>query len=193
MPNWPVAGRSRPVLLLRPAVGVPTCGAGRLRRQLLPFLLLLPALVLVGLVLGYPIGQVVATSFQQLGVFQLLSHQTVWNGLSNYTALFSSSQFLDVLQQTLFFVVATVGLTMLIGTGVALLMGRLGKFLRTVVSVAMLLAWAMPNTAASIVWTWLFETQYGVVNYLLVTLGLRASTTMTGLLARCPPTALLRP
>lgn len=144
------------------------------RRQLLPFVLLLPALVLVGLVLGYPIGQVVATSFQQLGVFQLLSHQTVWNGLSNYRALFSSSQFLDVLQQTLFFVVATVGLTMLIGTGVALLMGRLGKFLRTVVSVAMLLAWAMPNTAASIVWTWLFETQYGVVNYLLVTLGLRA-------------------
>lgn len=132
-----------------------------IRRQLLPFLLLLPALVLVGLVLGYPIGQVVATSFQQLGVFQLLSHQTVWNGFSNYTALFASSQFLDVLEQTLLFVVATVGLTMLIGTGVALLMGRLGKVLRTVVTVAMLLAWAMPNTAASIVWTWLFETQYG--------------------------------
>ena len=66
-----------------------------------------------------------------------------------------------MLEQTLLFVVATVGLTMLIGTGVALLMGRLGKVLRTVVTVAMLLAWAMPNTAASIVWTWLFETQYG--------------------------------
>jgi len=142
-----------------------------LRRQLLPLLLLLPALVLIGVVLGYPIGELVATSFQQLGVFQLLGHTTVWDGLSNYQTLLSSSQFLDVLQQTLLFVVATVGLTMAIGTGVALLMARIGKLLRTVVSVAMLLAWAMPSVAASVVWTWLFETEFGVVNYVMVTLG----------------------
>ncbi len=144
-----------------------------LRRQLLPFLLLLPALVLVGGVLGYPIGQLVATSFQQLGLFELIGHHVVWNGLTNYRTVFASSQFLDSLEQTALFVVATVGLTMLIGTGVALLMGRLGKILRTVVSIALLLAWAMPSSAASIVWSWMFETEYGVVNYVAVSLGLR--------------------
>lgn len=145
-----------------------------LRRQLLPFLLLLPALVLVGGVLGYPIGQLVATSFQQLGLFELIGHHVIWDGLTNYRTVFASSQFLDSLQQTALFVLATVGLTMLFGTSVALLMARLGKILRTVVSVALLLAWAMPSSAASIVWSWMFETEYGVVNYIAVSLGLNS-------------------
>lgn len=38
-------------------------------------------------------------------------------------------------------------------------------------SLAMLLAWAMPTSASSIVWSWLFETQRGVVNYVLTSLG----------------------
>jgi N,N'-diacetylchitobiose transport system permease protein len=129
--------------------------------------------VLVGLVLGYPIVKLVLTSFQQLGVFQLLSHQTLWTGFANYRSLFSSgSQFYNSLEQTLVFVLVTVGLTMLAGTGVALLMGRVGKILRVVITVAMLLAWSMPSLAASTVWQWLFETQWGVVNYMLVHIGL---------------------
>lgn len=141
-------------------------------RQLLPFALLLPALVLVAGVLGYPIGQLFATSFQQLGLFQLISHHVVWNGLANYRQVLSSGQFGRSLLQTVLFVAACVGLTMLIGTGVALLMKRLGKVMRTVMSLAMLLAWAMPTSASSIVWSWLFETEWGVINYMLSGLGL---------------------
>jgi N,N'-diacetylchitobiose transport system permease protein len=118
----------------------------------------------------------VATSFQQLGISELIGHHVIWNGLGNYRALFSSGQLGDSLFQTGLFVAACVGFTMLVGTGVALLMGRLGKVMRTVVSLAMLLAWAMPTSASSIVWTWLFQTQYGVVNYLLVTLGFNGLT-----------------
>ena len=141
-------------------------------RQLLPFALLLPALVLVAGVLGYPIGQLFATSFQQLGLFQLISHHVVWNGLANYRQVLSSGQFGRSLLQTVLFVAACIGLTMLIGTGVALLMKRLGKVMRTVMSLAMLLAWAMPTSASSIVWSWLFETEWGVINYMLSGLGL---------------------
>ena len=54
-----------------------------------------------------------------------------------------------------------------IGTGVALMLGRIGTVLRMLCTVCMLLAWAMPTAAASIVWTWLFEQQYGVVNNIL--------------------------
>jgi N,N'-diacetylchitobiose transport system permease protein len=168
----PATAIGRTERLIPPAPSYRRRARRALRRQLLPFLLLLPALVLVGGVLGYPIGQLVATSFQQLGLFELIGHRVVWNGLTNYRTVFASSQFLDSLEQTALFVLATVGLTMLIGTGVALLMGRLGKILRTVVSVAMLLAWAMPSSAASIVWSWMFETEYGVVNYIAVSLGL---------------------
>lgn len=142
-----------------------------LRRQLFPLLLLLPAVALLGGVLGYPIGQVVATSFQQLGNRQLILHLVTWDGLSNYRALFSSSQFGDSLFQTALFVITCVGLTMLIGTGISLLMGRLGKVLRTLVTLSMLLAWAMPSSAASVVWGWLFQNEFGVVNYVLSALG----------------------
>lgn len=167
--NQSIAATGVPRARSRPARG------GRWRRsverQLLPFALLLPALVLVAGVLGYPIGQLFATSFQQLGLFQLISHHVVWDGLANYRQVLTSGQFGRSLLQTVLFVGACVGLTMFIGTGVALLMKRLGKAMRTTMSLAMLLAWAMPTSASSIVWSWLFETEWGVVNYMLSGLG----------------------
>jgi N,N'-diacetylchitobiose transport system permease protein len=141
------------------------------RRQLFPFLMLLPALGLLGLIAIYPIGRLIATSFQDLGPLQLVSHLVVWDGLSNYRTLFTSSDLGTSVVQTVVFVAACVGLTMAVGTGVALLLGRIGKVVRTFVSVCMLLAWAMPTSAASIVWTWLFETEWGVANDTLGKLG----------------------
>ena len=124
---------------------------------------------------GYPIGRLFATSFQNLGLLQLFSHKVVWNGFANYRTLFSSGDLGTSVVQTVLFVVTCVGLTMLIGTGVALLLGRIGKVLRLVVSVCLLFAWAMPTSAAAIVWTWLFSTQYGVANYTLGAIGFHFS------------------
>lgn len=143
-----------------------------LRRQLFPLMLILPALGLLSLISLYPIGRLLATSFQKMGPFQLISHQVVWNGLSNYKTLLSSGSGLGTsVLQTAIFVLACVGLTMAIGTGVALVLGRVGTVVRTFVTVCMLLAWAMPTAAASIVWTWLFEQEYGVVNDVLTHIG----------------------
>src|ERR1700677_279670 len=61
-----------------------------LRRQLFPLMLMLPALGLLSLTSLYPIGRLIATSFQNLGPFQLIQHKVVWNGISNYKTLFSS-------------------------------------------------------------------------------------------------------
>jgi N,N'-diacetylchitobiose transport system permease protein len=144
------------------------------RRQLFPLLLLVPALVLLGALAFYPLGKLFLTSFQQVGLSQVISpklHPATWAGLGNYRSLFSSSQLGSSLEQTVFFVLACVGLTMLVGTAVALLMRRLGGALRVVISVSMLLAWAMPTSATSIVWGWLFQSEWGVVNYVLTALG----------------------
>ena len=143
-----------------------------LRRQWIPLLLVMPALALLGFMVLYPLGRLIATSFQNLGVFQLISHKVVWNGLANYRSLLSSTSLGTSVLQTFVFVVACVGFTMAIGTGVALLLRRIGSAMRIAVSVCMLLAWAMPTSASSVIWTWLFEQQYGVVNDVLVQLGL---------------------
>ena len=147
-----------------------------LRRQLFPLTLMLPALGLLSLTSLYPIGRLVATSFQNMGPFQLIQHKVDWNGLANYKTLFTSGSGLGTsVLQTAVFVFTCVALTMGIGTGVALVLGRIGIVLRTFVTICMLLAWAMPTAAASIVWTWLFEQEYGIANNVLSDIGLSFS------------------
>jgi N,N'-diacetylchitobiose transport system permease protein len=63
--------------------------------------------------------------------------------------------------------VVNVVITVVLGTSIALLLQRLNRFFRTLTMVGLLLAWAMPALSATIVWGWLFDTQYGVINYLL--------------------------
>jgi N,N'-diacetylchitobiose transport system permease protein len=64
-----------------------------------------------------------------------------------------------------------VALTMVLATLVALLLERLGRRMRLLVQISLVLAWAMPPITATVVWQWLFDTQFGVVNWLLTTLG----------------------
>jgi N,N'-diacetylchitobiose transport system permease protein len=69
------------------------------------------------------------------------------------------------------FTVVCVTLTMVVATLVALLLERLGRGLRLAVEISLVLTWAMPALTATVVWQWLFDTQFGVVNWLLTTLG----------------------
>jgi N,N'-diacetylchitobiose transport system permease protein len=141
----------------------------RLHRHVdwLPYWLLAPSIALSAILLGYPIVRLVETSFQEYNLFQLLSHTTKWNGVANYRTIFTSSSFWDAVLRTALFTATCVGGTMLIGTAVALMLARLGKAMRTFVSIAMVLAWAMPPVSAAIVWQWLFADQFGVVDWLL--------------------------
>lgn len=150
----------------------PTARRRRRRRdRATPYLLLTPAVLVLGLVLGYPLVRLIAISLQDYGLRALFTGSAPWTGLSNYSAIFSAGQFGTVLLRTLLFCVALVAGTLLIGMGVALLMGALGRRMRTAVTVCLICAWAVPNVAATLVWQWLFQPGYGVVNWLLTKLG----------------------
>ena len=60
---------------------------------------------------------------------------------------------------------------MVIGMGIALLMTKMSRPVRLLAQTGLLLAWAMPVLATLTVWQWLFDTQYGIVNWLLTRLG----------------------
>ncbi len=138
----------------------------------MPYWLLAPSLVIVVLLIGYPIVRLFETSFQAFGLSQLFSHKTVWNGVDNYRTIFTSVSFWDSVLRTVLFTGACVVGTMVVGMAVALMLGRLSKIARGGVSVAMVLAWAMPPISAAIVWQWLFANQYGVVDWILTELHL---------------------
>src|SRR4029450_11846539 len=89
----------------------------------------------------------------------------------NYVTILSDQRFWTVCARTVVFCLVNVALTMIFGMLVALLVGRLGQVLRILVLPALLLAWGIPPLSSTILWQWMFDTQFGLVNWLLTALG----------------------
>ena len=133
--------------------------------------LLGPSLVILGVMVGYPAVLMVIQSFTDYSVKNKV--QGTWPdfvGFDNYIEVFTSSDFPIVLVRSLGLMVVMTVLIIALGVLVAVLMTRLGRGWRVLVSVGLLLAWAMPPLAATVVWGWIFDTQYGVVNWALNTI-----------------------
>ncbi|MFL6161832.1 MAG: carbohydrate ABC transporter permease [Jatrophihabitantaceae bacterium] len=152
--------RSRP----RPASG----GTGGTR---LPYLLILPGSLVLAAVAGWPLVKIIQLSLQkQEGGKYALFHSggsTPFVGLRNYTAVLTDSTFWTVLVRTLVFTVINVSLSLLIGLGVAILLNRVSRWARLVLTAVLLFVWAVPSTVSTQVFYWIFSSQYGAANYLL--------------------------
>ena len=70
------------------------------------------------------------------------------------------------------FTVANVGLTIVLGTLLALLLVRVSTWVRILLTIALVLAWSMPAVVAVQVWLWMTNFQNGVLTYVLNQLGL---------------------
>ncbi len=173
--------RRNPVPQTSPAaVGAPAIrarrrrplSAARLARAAVPYLLVVPVLVAIGAILGYPLYNLVTLSFQRYGLPELIQRHGEWIGLDNYRSVLSDSVFWDTLVRTLVFTAVNVGLTMVLGTLIALLLVKLALPVRILLMTGLVLVWAMPAVVAVQVWYWMTNFQNGVVNYLLTQLRL---------------------
>jgi len=156
-----------------PTLSRATARSSRRRRRpvALPYALIAPALVVIALMLGYPLFRLATFSLEEFGLRQQFGAPARFVGFRNFGRILSDSYFWDVLWRTIIFCAVNVALTMLIGLLVALLLRALGRPMRLLVSTGLLLAWAMPALTATVVWQWLFDTQYGFVNWLITRLG----------------------
>jgi N,N'-diacetylchitobiose transport system permease protein len=149
-------------------------GTGVRRRRLLrvaaPYLLIGPALVVIALVMAYPMGFLASLSLQDYGLRELLAHQGVWVGIANYARLAEDPLFWQVVGRTVLFTAATVGLSMVLGTLLALLMERVSGPVRLLLSGGLMFVWATPVVVAIDVWQWMFDFEFGVGNWLLTRL-----------------------
>jgi N,N'-diacetylchitobiose transport system permease protein len=150
-------------------------GPGRTRRarrgSRLPYLLIVPALVILLAALGYPIGWQLVTSFREYGLLQQFGAPPAWVGLDNYTALVTDPELWAVVVRSLVFCVVTAVVTVAVGGALGVLMTALDTWVRVVLQVALLLAWAMPIVAAMTVWIWIVDWRRGLLNWVLVGLG----------------------
>jgi len=121
-------------------------------------------------VLGYPLYKLVTLSFQQYGLPELIQRRGVWVGLDNYRSVLGDEVFWDTLFRTVVFTVANVGLTIVLGTLIALLLVRVSTVVRMLLTGGLVLVWAMPVVVAVQVWYWMTNFQNGVLNYILTQL-----------------------
>ncbi|MGW7368168.1 carbohydrate ABC transporter permease [Streptomyces sp. NPDC054841] len=145
---------------------------GRLRRVTLPYLLLLPALVLELLVHLVPMVIGIVMSFKELTQFSIRDWGTApWAGLNNYTLSVDfdapvGQALLKSFSITCLFTLLSVGLCWLIGTAAAIFMQETFRgrgFLRAL----FLVPYALPVYAAVITWAFMFQRDNGLINHVL--------------------------
>jgi N,N'-diacetylchitobiose transport system permease protein len=137
-----------------------------------PYALLLPVALVIGAILGYPLYKLVTLSLQRYGLPELIQRRGEWIGLDNFASVLRDDVFRDTLLRTVVFTIANVGLTMVIGTALALLLVKVGPVVRVLLTAGLVLVWAMPAVVAVQVWYWMTNFQNGVLNHALTELGL---------------------
>jgi multiple sugar transport system permease protein len=138
------------------------------RRHLLPFLLLTPAFAILLAILVYP---AVNTLWLSVHNVRLSSTAQPFIGLNNYRVILSSSLLRTVLQNSLVWTFGSLAVQFVLGFSTALIldrMGRWGNLLRGV----LIIPWVMPGIVIAFIWKWLLSPDWGIVNYLLMKLGL---------------------
>ncbi|MFJ9112709.1 carbohydrate ABC transporter permease [Streptomyces sp. NPDC102283] len=140
----------------------------RKKGELLPYLLILPAIVAIAAVYLYPLSKTVIMSFQDMGRRELWSGEPApWVGFEQFTNILGDSEFWWVTFRTVVFMVVCVTLTMGIGLLVALLMRKLSNWVRLVLTACLIAAWSMPLMVAASIFRFMADSDYGLINTLI--------------------------
>jgi N,N'-diacetylchitobiose transport system permease protein len=142
-----------------------------LARRLLPYALIAPAMLVILGVLAYPLGMLLWLSTQRYGLRELIQHQGEFIGLQNFETFRVDPQFRYVVTVSIIFTIVNVGVSMLLSTGIALLLERVSRPIRVLLSAGLVLVWATPSIPAIDLWQWMFDYEFGVVNWLLTRIG----------------------
>ncbi len=132
---------------------------------------LFPVLILVIIFTVYPFGYAIYNSLFQ--ILLILPIQP-FVGLQNYVDVFASPYFLEALVNTLIFMAITAPIIVVISLGVARLL--LTKFVgRGILRAVALLPWAIPGSISGILWFWIFQDHWGILNAILLKIGIISS------------------
>lgn len=137
------------------------------KKKLTPYLLIVPVIIFMLVVYGYPLLLTFKYSFQSVS---LIGDSSEFIGFSNYINLLKDPEFYNTLLLTLKWALLTVILK--IGLGFILALFLNGKiFFKKVYRVLILIPWAIPQVAVAILWSWILDGKYGYLNYFLELFG----------------------
>lgn len=159
-----------------PTPPIPSTDGGkpaRKRGRYEHWLYLAPALIVLLALLGYPLFQLINISLYDYRQAQVSGNAPLeFTGFQNYLTLFSDAEFWGVLGNTVIFATMCVVFTLGVGGALAVLATRLRSWVRTTLFVVSLGAWATPAVTGSAIWMFLFDPTLGLINKMLVGIGL---------------------
>ena len=141
-----------------------------MRKKYLQYLFIMPAVIFMLLIVAYPILLTFKSS---------LFHEVLirpWEGvefigMDNFVSLVKNQEFWSSLKRTTIWTVSSVLGKTLIGLSIALLLNQKFKF-RGFYRTLILIPWVTPQVVSAIIWRWVYNGEYGMLNYVLMKLGL---------------------
>lgn len=132
------------------------------------WLLMLPLLVVMISVIGWPLVDTVRLSFTDA---KLVGTEGSFVGLDNYAKMLSGPNFQRTLLTTTWFAVISVGAEMVLGVLAALLLNQQFRG-RALLRALMILPWALPTVVNATLWRLIYNPEYGALNAALTQIGL---------------------
>jgi multiple sugar transport system permease protein len=135
---------------------------------MLPWMLIAPLVIFIALLSFYP---TVVTTVEAFFRVSPLDPPTRFSGLSNFRALFANSAVRTSWVNTVVYMATGVVLSVVLGVGGAVALKRKFRF-RGIVLALVILPWALPAVDEAVIWNWMYDPNFGVVNSVLHSLHL---------------------
>jgi len=139
----------------------------RFRRLIPAYIFILPCTVILFLMMVTPIIRTFLYGFSEIILPQF---EMRFIGTDNFKRVFTRPEVPLILLNTFIWVVGTVVLRFVLGFGAALVMNREMKG-KQVLRILALLPWTVPSIVAANTWRWIFQSDYGLLNGILKSLG----------------------
>ena len=125
--------------------------------------LVAPFVAVYGWLFIYPTIQMIQLSFTNAP----LIGSGEWIGLKNYTRLIADRTYHKAIWNTAYFVILTVVPGTAAALGIALMVSRLRGWLQSLVLSAFFLPFILPVTVVFLIWQWMLNIQFGILQYLI--------------------------
>jgi multiple sugar transport system permease protein len=139
--------------------------------KLTPYLFILPAGLFLIAIMGYPIIFTIYMSFQKFNLETLITKHSQFIGLLNYQGVLNNPGFMVALKHSLQFTFASIFFQFVIGLGLAILFSKAFP-MSNIMRGLLLSGWQIPSVVTGTIFLWLFNLDYGLVNFILTSLNL---------------------
>jgi multiple sugar transport system permease protein len=138
-------------------------------RQVMPLALLSPAVLVTLAIVFFPMVQTAWMSLHEYVLFRPKNFD--WVGLQNYLNVFQDEVFWISLRHTVLWIAITVPAQALLGLATALLLNQQFPW-RPVARALIIIPWALPSVVIALMWAWIYDSNYGILNDLLLRIGI---------------------